>query len=73
MTPAKFRTARNRLGLTQRSASKAMGMGAHGWQTISKWENGHQPIPGWAPVILGLMAQVRKCAARLADSDGKVR
>lgn len=38
MTPTKFRTARKASGLTQKQLAKVLKMGAHGWQTISKWE-----------------------------------
>jgi DNA-binding transcriptional regulator YiaG len=43
--PAELRTARRRLGLSQHALAKALGMGTWGWQTISKWENGHSPVP----------------------------
>lgn len=46
MTPADFRAARSALGHTQHSMAEALRMGKHGWQTISAWENGRQPIPG---------------------------
>lgn len=54
MTPVEFRAARERLGyarglgrkLTGREMANALNMGNHGWQTISKWENGVTPIPG---------------------------
>lgn len=39
MTPAEFRAARKALGLTQKGLAKALRMGAHGWQSISKWES----------------------------------
>ncbi|NBW46491.1 MAG: hypothetical protein EBR45_13200 [Betaproteobacteria bacterium] len=39
MTPADFRAARASLGLTQKSLAKALRMGTHGWQTISRWES----------------------------------
>ncbi len=52
MTPADFRTARKRLGLTQKQMAEALRMGTHGWQTISKWENDGSEIPG--PVSLAV-------------------
>jgi DNA-binding transcriptional regulator YiaG len=54
MTPAEFRAARARLGLTQKGLAKALRMGKHGWQTISKWESDdfQGQIPG--PVTLAL-------------------
>lgn len=54
MTPADLRTARKALGLTQSGLAKALRMGKHGWQTISKWERDdfNGAIPG--PVTLAL-------------------
>ena len=52
MTPADFRNARKTLGLTQHELAEALRMGKHGWQTISRWENGGSPIPG--PVQIAL-------------------
>ena len=39
MTPADFRNARKALGLSQKDMAKALRMGTHGWQSISKWES----------------------------------
>jgi transcriptional regulator with XRE-family HTH domain len=52
MTPADLRTARKALGYTQHELAEALRMGAHGWQTISAWENGKRGIPG--PVQIAL-------------------
>jgi hypothetical protein len=60
MTPADFIAAREQIGLarglgrklTQHEMADALDMGKHGWQSISKWENGHAPIPG--PVALAV-------------------
>jgi DNA-binding transcriptional regulator YiaG len=46
LKPADLRTARKRLGLTQKGLAKALRMGTHGWQTISKWERDGSTIPG---------------------------
>lgn len=55
MTPAEFRDTRKRLGLTQQGLAEALRMGRWGWQTISKWESGKQPVPGPVQVALDLM------------------
>lgn len=54
MDPIDLRTARKALGLTQTGLAKALRMGKHGWQTISKWERDdfNGAIPG--PVTLAL-------------------
>lgn len=52
MTPEQFRTARRDLGLTQKGLAEALRMGKHGWQSLSAWETGANPIPG--PVTLAL-------------------
>lgn len=52
LTPANFRAARNRLGLSQHEMAEALRMGKWGFQTILKWEKGKQPIPG--PVTLAV-------------------
>lgn len=50
MTPADFRSARKRLGLTQKGMAEALRMGAHGWQTISAWESDNDPRTAPGPV-----------------------
>lgn len=60
MTPAEFRAARAALAVkwgrrvSQKDLAKALRMGAHGWQSISKWEQDdfEGQIPG--PVTLAL-------------------
>ena len=59
MTPADLRTARKALGLTQKGLAKALRMGAHGWQSISKWESDSNAlgVPGPVQVAIeGLIA-----------------
>jgi transcriptional regulator with XRE-family HTH domain len=46
MTPDELREARKSLGWTQHELAENFRMGAHGWQTVSAWENGKQRIPG---------------------------
>jgi transcriptional regulator with XRE-family HTH domain len=55
MTPEQFRTARQSIGLTQHALAEALGMGRWGWQTISKWENGHWPVPADMPAKLEML------------------
>jgi DNA-binding transcriptional regulator YiaG len=57
MTPAELRDARKRLGLTQKGLAKALRMGTHGWQTISKWENdtNERGVPGPVQVAIEMM------------------
>lgn len=45
MTAKQFVAARNKLGLSQKAMAEALGMGTHGWQAISGWENGKHPVP----------------------------
>ena len=52
MTHDDFRTARKALGMTQHALAEALGMGTHGWQSVSEWENGKRPIPG--PVAIAV-------------------
>ena len=59
MTPADFRNARKALGLTQHQLAEALHMGKWGWQTISKWENGSQPVPGPVQVALNCLVSHR--------------
>lgn len=58
--PTDFCNARKTLGLTQHGLAEALRMGKHGWQTISAWENGKQPIPG--PVTLALECLLERSA-----------
>ena len=57
MTPSQFRAARKSLGLTQKGFAKALGMGRHGWQTISKWEQDGGIIPGPAAMAVRCMVE----------------
>jgi len=56
MEAADFRVARSVLGHTQHAMAAALGMGKHGWQSISKWETGKTPIPG--PVAIAVRCLV---------------
>ena len=46
MTPANLREARKRLGLTQHGLAEALRMGKNGWQSVSRWEQDGNTIPG---------------------------
>ena len=46
MTPVDLREARKRLGLTQHGLAEALRMGKHGWQSVSRWEQDGNTIPG---------------------------
>lgn len=57
MTPAELRSARKRLGLTQKGLAEALRMGRHGWQSVSKWESDRNTggVPGPVSVAIELM------------------
>jgi DNA-binding XRE family transcriptional regulator len=57
VTPSDLRAARKRLGLTQKGLAKALRMGTHGWQSISKWERdtNERGIPGPVQVAVELL------------------
>jgi DNA-binding transcriptional regulator YiaG len=55
LTPAELRKARKRLGLTQKGMAKALNMGAHGWQSVSRWERDDSTVPGPVGVAVELM------------------
>ena len=54
MSPTDLRSARKRLGLTQKGLARALKMGKHGWQTISAWESdaNERGVPGPVQVAL---------------------
>jgi transcriptional regulator with XRE-family HTH domain len=56
MTPSELRTARKSLGLTQHALAKALRMGQHGWQSISRWEQDGASIPGPVQVAVEYLA-----------------
>lgn len=58
MTGQEFLEARTKLGKSQRAMAAALKMGAHGWQSISSWENGHSPVPGPVQVAVEHMVAV---------------
>jgi DNA-binding transcriptional regulator YiaG len=46
VTPADLRKARKALGLTQHGLAEALRMGKSGWQSVSRWEQDGNTIPG---------------------------
>jgi DNA-binding transcriptional regulator YiaG len=56
VTPGDLRAARKRLGLTQHGLAKALRMGDHGWQSVSRWEQDGNTIPG--PVQVAVEALI---------------
>jgi transcriptional regulator with XRE-family HTH domain len=46
MTPAELRTARKALGLSQHGLAERLRMGKSGWQSVSRWEQDGNTIPG---------------------------
>jgi transcriptional regulator with XRE-family HTH domain len=73
VTPAELRAARKRLGLTQKGLARALRMGTHGWQTISKWEsdNNKRGVPGPVQVAIeSLLAALNETGTNDRDSDG---
>lgn len=55
MTPAEFKEARLRLGLTQSELARALKLGGDGKRTVRRWEHGERDIPGPAQVAVRLM------------------
>ena len=55
--PSKFYEMRQSLGLTQAEAAEKIGLS--GPIIISKWENGHHPIPRYAATILDLLGRLK--------------
>ena len=55
MTPAELKTARARLGLSQRALGEALG----GYHTVSvcRWERGHRTIPLAVAVLIERMVK----------------
>jgi DNA-binding transcriptional regulator YiaG len=66
MTPAELRDARKRLGLTQHGLAEALRMGRHGWQSVSRWEQDGNTIPG--PVQVAVEALLAAPSASSASS-----
>ena len=59
MTPTDFQALRKSMGHTQHTLAESLGMGAHGWQTISAWENGKRDIPGPVKIAIDHLANCR--------------
>jgi DNA-binding transcriptional regulator YiaG len=60
LTPAEIREARKALGLTQHGLAEALGMGKHGWQSVSRWESDGGTIPGPVGVAVQLLLERQK-------------
>ena len=74
MTPAELREARKTLGLTQAQLAQALGL--KDWrsaQSISAWERGYYPIPGYVEVILDLALSLPEARARLKIENVAMR
>jgi DNA-binding transcriptional regulator YiaG len=52
LSPAELRNARKRLDLTQHGLAEALRMGKNGWQSISRWEQDGNTVPGPAQVAV---------------------
>ena len=57
MKPADLRNARKRLGLTQHGLAEALRMGKNGWQSVSRWEQDGNTVPGPVQVAVEALAQ----------------
>lgn len=55
MTPAEFKEARHKLGLSQAKLAQEWGMGENGGRTIRRWEDGERPMNPVAAYCLRLM------------------
>ena len=53
MTSTEFRAALARLGYSQRAFAGYVGTNE---RTVRRWCEGTQDIPGWVPVMIGLMS-----------------
>lgn len=61
MTPkAELRAARKALGMTQHGLAEALGMGTHGWQSISRWESDNNETRPPGPVMVALRLMMEK-------------
>ncbi len=55
MTPAEFKEARHKLGLSAAGLASLWNMGANGGRTIRRWEAGDVPVNPIAAYCIGLM------------------
>lgn len=56
MTPAELKTAREKLGLTQRGLARVIKVKSD--RTIRKWEDGESDIAGPAVVLIRLLLEM---------------
>lgn len=60
MTAARFNRTHSALGLTQHGLAQALRMGKNGWQSVSRWEQDGNTVPGPAQVAIeALLEKVR--------------
>lgn len=55
MAPSDLRDARKALGLTQHGLAEALRMGKNGWQSVSRWEQDGNTVPGPVQVAVEQM------------------
>ena len=71
MTPTDFQALRKSMGHTQHTLAESLGMGAHGWQTISAWENGKRDIPGPVKIAMDHLANCQSSTPRRPPNSSK--
>jgi transcriptional regulator with XRE-family HTH domain len=65
MTPARFRSLRERLGLSHPQLGRGLGVES---KTISRWENGHSTVPPATAILMEMLAEaVTRYPLTLAD------
>ena len=55
MTPAEFKKARHKLGISCAGLAREWGMGVNGDRSIRRWESGDVPVNPIAAYCIGMM------------------
>ena len=70
MSPVSFKSARRSLGLSVEGCADVLRLGAHGGDTVRRWERGARDIPGPVVVLLELLLRSQEARGVLLGSGG---
>ena len=70
MSPSAFKSARRTLNLSVEGCADLLRLGAHGGDTVRRWERGARDIPGPVVVLLELLLCCGEAREILLGSGG---
>ena len=69
MSPSAFKSARRTLNLSVEGCADLLRLGAHGGDTVRRWERGARDIPGPVVVLMELLLRYNEVQEMLLGPD----